>query len=396
MDIIEDLKLKLNTLILFRPMLKDAVMIRLKELLDSIAIQNTIEEQVAAYCAFASELYQTTDNWSVYLLGLMLRCETPYIALKAKGAEVSPLLEESMAHELNVLDRAARLTSAEIRARLEYFDYLPDWKTERIDFPCCYAQRMQELPRRGYGIFSEYGFFTCDNGVLRPIASPDTIRLADLKEYREERKTIVENTVALLDGKPASNVLLYGDAGTGKSSTVKAIVNEYSTRGLRLIEVKKEHLNDIPAILQQIEGNPLKFILFIDDLSFEGEHGEFNALKAVLEGSVAAKPANLVVYVTSNRRHMVKESASDRAGDDMHRNETIQQMTSLSDRFGLSVGFFQPDKQQYLSIVRKLKEQHGLLIPDAELEMQAEAYALRRGGRSPRTAKYFIEQLLSK
>jgi predicted AAA+ superfamily ATPase len=175
---------------------------------------------------------------------------------------------------------------------------------------------------------------------------------------------------------------------------VKAIVNEYAERGLRLIEVKKECLNDIPSILQQIDGNPLKFILFIDDLSFEREHDQFNSLKAVLEGSVAAKPSNLIVYVTSNRRHMIKESASDRAGDDMHRNETIQEMTSLSDRFGLSVGFFQPDKQQYLSIVRKLKEQHGLQISDADLEMKAEAYALKRGGRSPRTAKYFIEQLI--
>jgi predicted AAA+ superfamily ATPase len=334
----EELKLKMQTLVLFRPMLNDPVVSKFITLLGSVG--RTTEEQVNAYCAFASELYQNTDNWSEYLLGLLLRCETPYLKAKAKGQPISELMQLCLDNELDLLSRAARITSAELRAMLDYFDYLPDWKTERFDFAEYYTQRIAELPMRGFGVFSEYAFFTSEGGVLQSVVSPDPIRLSELKEYQAERKTVIENTVALLDGKPAANVLLYGDAGTGKSSTVKAIVNEYAERGLRLIEVKKECLNDIPSILQQIDGNPLKFILFIDDLSFEREHDQFNSLKAVLEGSVAAKPSNLIVYVTSNRRHMIKESASDRAGDDMHRNETIQEMTSLSDRFGLSVGFF--------------------------------------------------------
>jgi predicted AAA+ superfamily ATPase len=148
--------------------------------------------------------------------------------------------------------------------------------------------------------------------------------------------------------------------------------------------------------METVRTQPLKFILFIDDLSFENEHNEYNALKAILEGSVSAKPQNLVIYATSNRRHLVKETFSDREGDDVHRNETIQELSSLSDRFGLSVGFFNPDKRNYLEIVRQLKEQYQLAISDADLELIAEQYAMRKGGRSPRTARQLIDALRSK
>ena len=190
-------------------------------------------------------------------------------------------------------------------------------------------------------------------------------------------------------------MLLYGDAGTGKSSTIKAIANEYKDRGLRLIEVKKKELYQIPLILEQLANLPLKFILFIDDLSFSGNDDNFAALKAVLEGSVSGRSENTIVAATSNRRHLVKELMSDRLGDDIHENDTRQELLSLSARFGLIVTFQKPDKDRYLYIVSALAEEYGVVADRDDLFTKAEMFALRAGGRTPRTARQFIEQYKS-
>ena len=189
--------------------------------------------------------------------------------------------------------------------------------------------------------------------------------------------------------------MLCGDAGTGKSSTVKAVVNEFADRGLRLIEITKEQLRDIPHIIDSISRNPLKFILFIDDLSFSSEDDCFGALKATLEGSVSARADNIAIYATSNRRHLVKESFSDRDGDDIHRNDTIQQLISLSARFGLTVTFSKPNQNAYIEIVKGLAEKYNIDMDDKQLSVKAEAFALAGSGRSARTAKQFIYSLLT-
>ena len=226
--------------------------------------------------------------------------------------------------------------------------------------------------------------------------NPDKIRLSSLIDYKREQQIILDNTMALLSGKPAANILLTGDAGTGKSSTVKAVVNELSHLGLRILEVRKEQLHSIPAILDELNSNPLKFILFIDDLSFQKDDDNFSALKAILEGSVSARSRNVVIYATSNRRHLVKESFSNRDGDDVHRNDTMQEMLSLSERFGIQITFQKPDKKTYLDIVRHLAKDRGVEMPVEELEAQAERFALGRGGRSARAATQFIDSLLAK
>jgi predicted AAA+ superfamily ATPase len=236
-------------------------------------------------------------------------------------------------------------------------------------------------------------FCVTDRQIV-PVKSPDTVRLSDLKGYEAERQAVIDNTVALLNGKPAANALLYGDAGTGKSSTVKAVVNEFAGRGLRLVEIRKNQLMQIPAVIESLHQNPLKFILFIDDLSFARSNEEIGALKAVLEGSAAAKSSNIVLYATSNRRHLIHETFSERGDDDIHRNETMQEQLSLSDRFGLSVNFFKPDKEKYLAIVNALAKQYGV-SEAADLDLNAERYALERGGRSPRADRQFIEYLMS-
>ena len=214
-------------------------------------------------------------------------------------------------------------------------------------------------------------------------------------DYEREQKIIMDNTRALLSGKPAANILLTGDAGTGKSSTIKAIVNELYTEGLRILEVRKEQLHSIPALIDDLSANPLKFILFIDDLSFGKDDDNYSALKAILEGSVSAKSQNVVIYATSNRRHLVKESFTDREGDDIHFNDTLQEILSLSDRFGIRITFRRPDKATYLDIVRSLAVQRGLDFEPQKLEMEAERFALERGGRSPRAARQFVDSLQS-
>jgi predicted AAA+ superfamily ATPase len=232
-------------------------------------------------------------------------------------------------------------------------------------------------------------------GRLVPVLYPDTVRLCDLIGYRRQRELVLENTRALLRGAPAANVLLYGDSGTGKSSTVKAVLNELAPEGLRLIELRKEQLHDIPALLDQLSGNPLKFILYIDDLSFTKDDDNFRALKAVLEGSIASRRQNVAVYATSNRRHLVQETFSDREGDEIHLTDTLEEQSSLADRFGLSITFSRPDKEEFLEIVTALAHKNGLSVSLEELAVGAQAFALRRGGRSPRVARQYVEHLVA-
>lgn len=224
-----------------------------------------------------------------------------------------------------------------------------------------------------------------------PVSHPDQTSLSELYGYEIQRQEVIENTLALVQGKPAVNLLLYGDAGTGKSSTVKAVVNTYREQGLRLIELKKEQLREIPQLVDTLAHNPLKFILFIDDLSFTRDDDDFSALKAMLEGSVSSNAANVVIYATSNRRHLVRETFSDREGDEIHYNDTMQEMLSLSDRFGLTITFLRPDKTQYQEIVRELAQQYGVTMDPQELRVKADAFAIRKSGYSPRVAKQFIE-----
>ena len=190
-------------------------------------------------------------------------------------------------------------------------------------------------------------------------------------------------------------MLLYGDAGTGKSSTVKAVANEFASSGLRLIQIEKQRLNTIPALLDELAENPLKFILFIDDLSFASGDGHFNALKTVLEGSVAARPSNVVVYATSNRRHLISETFSARTGDEIHISDTLQEIAGLSARFGMIVTFGKPDKDEYIRLVLRLAKKSGLAATEDELIAEAEAFAIRSGGRSPRTARHYIDGRIS-
>ena len=222
-----------------------------------------------------------------------------------------------------------------------------------------------------------------------PIRTDSAMSPDEFVGYQSQRETVRRAFVSLLDGMPAENVLLYGDAGTGKSSTVKALVKDLADRGLRLIELKKDQLTDLPAVMEEVRVQPLKFVIFIDDLSFGKNDDQFSMLKAALEGSAAGTAENALICATSNRRHIVKETFSDRTGDDVHRNDTMTELLSLSDRFGLTVYYEKPNKAQYLETVSVLAARAGLPVTE-ELLTAAEAYALKKGSRSPRAAKQFV------
>lgn len=381
----------ISALSVFRNLLKDDVISALSELLEEQAEHGRFN--VSKYSEFVSRLYKKDVCLSRYILRAVLEDENFYIFGKARGQVFDELIETAVNNELAALRELSQVTPELLKYGYYRVIPLPEWKIEDIDFTDEYRRRIENIGSFGYGKFAANVMFIYRDGELIPVKNPDKHRLSELYGYERERREVVANTLALLDGKPAQNVLLYGDAGTGKSSTVKAVVNEYAGRGLRLIELGKEQLRDIPRIIDSISGDPLKFIIFIDDLTFTSGEDCFGSLKAALEGSVSARAENVAIYATSNRRHLVRESFSDRSGDDIHRNDTMQETLSLSARFGLRVNFIRPDKKAYIAIALRLAKQYGVEMSEDELALKAEQFAAQGSGRSPRTAKQFINQL---
>ncbi|MFO7888217.1 MAG: ATP-binding protein [Eubacteriales bacterium] len=394
MKYMQNLNLEINSLVVFRNLLKNDVVKNLMKLLSTE--EKTTLDKVESYSEFTSSLFSKTTNLSRYFLDLVLEDENIYVKKYAAGSNIEDVLKDSLVEELKIIEKISKIRSKDIRKNIDYKGFLPSWENKDYDFYNKYIDRMNNISSYGYGIYSKHHTFRAVDGRIIPVKNPDNITLEDLKGYERERKLVLDNTTALINKKPAANVLLYGDAGTGKSSTVKAIVNEYKNFGLRLVEISKKQIKNVPMIMDILGKNPLKFILFIDDLSFTKNDDEFGELKAILEGSIYSKPSNISIYATSNRRHMVKETFSDREGDDLHISETIEEISSLSDRFGLMVSFYRPDKEDFLNIVRELAFQHNVSLPREKLEEEAEKFAVRRSGRSPRIAKQFVEYLQTK
>lgn len=398
---IRDLSVRLGSLVVLRGVLRDETVIRFAAMLKAaLAYSGDAAPLADAVADFEASLLPRGEVWSRVLLDIVLGDDNLCIRRSQTRDGAGEVAEANLARDLSVLQAAGSLTLADLLAPLEGGDALQhqmplSWKVEpELAFAKEYAARRRDVSRTGYGIFARYHVFTLEEGVLTPVRCPDPQRLSELPGYEREREKIIENTEALLSGLPSANVLLYGDAGTGKSSTVKALANEYRDRGLRLVEIKKHQLYQMPALMDELADNPLKFILFIDDLSFSSNDDNFAALKAILEGSVGGRSRNVAVYATSNRRHLVKETMSDRtAGDDIHAADTRQELMSLSARFGLTVTFQRPDKTLYENIVMDLAQRCGVQLPSDQLMMRAEAFALRAGGRSPRVAKQFVELL---
>ena len=366
-----------------------------------------LRETVQRAAQFCSLLYESRfrGNFYDYLYNKVLLSDNLFAQEAARGRwrELPDCILDAARQDLDALYRLAGITPAALTAVLrerfpeEALPALPAYETA----PYLYRDNgswgggIEELAEyyrhNGVGVFSEEIAFRFDGSRLLPVKSIDPIRLSDLKHYEAQRNKIVENTLSFLHGKPCNNILLYGDRGTGKSSTVKALLNEYYGDGLRIVQIEKKDLVAMPQLMELLADNPLKFIIFIDDLTFSENDDSYGALKAALEGSLTKKADNTVIYATSNRRHLIKETFTSREGDEVHRADTIDDSLSLSDRFGLTVTFMVPDKAKFLDIVLRIAQDRGLAVDEEVLLKGAERFALQKAGRSPRIARQYID-----
>lgn len=254
----------------------------------------------------------------------------------------------------------------------------------------------------GVGKLGLHKAFRIDGTVtparIVPITNIAHVHLDDLVGYEIAKKKLIDNTEAFVQGRPANNCLLFGDACTGKSSSIKGILNQYYDQGLRIIEAYKHQFKDLNDIIAQVKNRNYKFIIYMDDLSFEEFEIEYKYLKAVIEGGLEKKPDNILIYATSNRRHLVREKFSDKEErrDDLHSSDTVQEKLSLVARFGVSIFFCAPDKKQFQNIVKTLAERHQVEMPEEELLLEANKWELQHGGLSGRTAQQFIDYLCGK
>lgn len=233
------------------------------------------------------------------------------------------------------------------------------------------------------------------NVEIVPITNIAHVKLDDLVGYESQKKKLIDNTEAFINGRPANNCLLFGEAGTGKSSSIKAILNQYYDRGLRIIEVYKHQFKDLNDVIAQIKNRNYRFIIYMDDLSFEEFEIEYKYLKAVIEGGLEKKPSNVLIYATSNRRHLVRESFSDRNDydEDLHSSDTKQEKMSLSSRFGVNIYFPSPEKKEFNNIVKQLASRYDIKMPEDELILEANKWEISHGGLSGRTASQFVDYL---
>ena len=376
-----------SKLIIFREILKTKTIKKLIKLLKYNSNDET--ETTSLYYDFLNELYNNNDNIGDYLLEYIFRDDNIYIKKILLKQNINKNIENALKEELDFFSYLSEINFSDI------YNNLAELETKKIDFYNIYSTHIKEISKKGYGIFYNSNMFTLDekNNITKA-KHQDKQDIKQLYGYEREREKVIQNTRVLLEGKKANNILLYGDAGTGKSSTIKAIANMFRDEGLRLIEVKKSQLSLIPDIIQKLSLSPLKFIIFIDDLTFSSNDDSFSYLKAVLEGGVNSFPQNIVVYVTSNYRHLIKENFNDRTGDDIHVEDTIQQIMSLTNRFGIVITFQRPDRDLFIDIVLSYAKDNNIQINKEELIKQAESYAIRSAGRSPRVARQFIETLL--
>ncbi len=424
------LRRALDGLALFRDVFDDPIGRAVRTIAEEPA--NAPAARLVALLLEEAELYpgeMVGDAWQNHLLDRILSAENAFTrkAERAPAAQMGEGLLRQARRELALLQQLYRQGGAVLAS--EAFSALgevsPDgWQGARPladgvrglseavqtmkrtlaasdDWPALVSDLAGMYAAAGVGIFGRYRAFrwehTGERGQLVGVDRPDPIRLRELIGYEHERQPAVRNAERFVAGFPANNVLLYGERGTGKSSTVKALLNEFGERGMRLIEVPKEHLGDYPQLMQLLHGRRERFILYVDDLSFEEQETHYKALKAILEGGIEARPENVILYATSNRRHLVRERFSDRARgeeDEVHVLDTMEEKLSLADRFGIRVTFTGPDQERYLRIVRALAEHRGIRLDPEDLDRRALLWAQRQRGRSGRTARQFVDALV--
>jgi hypothetical protein len=399
-------------LLLYQSVLETPVSQALLALLQALCDQDSTQCRVA-YGTWFRVQAEAVQTWQTHLLGQILLSDNPFsqqaqrhplpdlptALVTAAGQDLQRLqllygcqgtqLSQWVQTVCQIADTPVVWTLDPVESPVS-FPTLPDWQAGLEELAHYYRQQ-------GVGAFSAYGAFRWQAGQLQGVPHPDPIRLNHLTAYDHPRQQLIKNTEFFLAGHPALHVLLYGSRGSGKSSLVKALLNEYRDRGLRLIEVSKSELTQLPVIVEQVRILPQKFIIFVDDLSFEDDDDAFKALKVVLEGNITARPQNVVVYATSNRRHLVREYFSERPRpsdqDEIQAWDTLQEKLSFSDRFGLTLTFEPADQSTYVEIVKHLAAQAQITLAETELERRALQWATRHNGRSGRSARQFVDFL---
>ena len=428
-------------LVIYRKVLSDPIVSSLLELLDQLGRNTKLTRKgllriTESYATFFSRLAETTalrrpfglgSPWQDHLLDLIFNDEnvfssqSQYCNLDDLGKSVVSQAEI----DLTRLQRLYHVDSESVVSALRKADPAGEWlswdelggslpSNEHASERHRTAQLLHEAAewsllvpalsrcyrQTGAGLFSQYRAFqwrsSAEGGAVRPIAEPDSIRLEELVGFDSEKETLVRNTSYFLAGYPANNVFVYGDRGTGKSSAIKALLNHFPSEPLRMIEVSRDELGDLPQVMALVRARRERFILFVDDLSFEEGETQYKTLKAVLEGSLEARPKNVLIYASSNRRHLIQEYFSDRndlGNGEVRQQDTLQEKVSLADRFGIQLVFVTPNQKEYFAIVSSLAKRRKLPIGQEDLERKALQWVQLHNARSGRTARQFIDDL---
>ena len=378
----------------FRPLLETPVLGEAFALLDAVNCWEG-EQALEANHRLKSEGYSGLGDW---LWDALRYTETPYGTAAGMGS-ADPALEGAARRDVEALLQLARVDVEDCRAALSQMlgeefapvlAALPAWEAGA---PFTFEELADFYRKNGAGLYAKYRAFLWEEGQLVPVADPDCPHPVELLGYEQQRKQVLDNTRLLVEGKPCNNVLLFGDGGTGKSATVKSMLYLSGMENLRLIEIQKENLVGMPRLIRSLAGRRQSFILFIDDLAFDQDDKTYSSLKTILEGGLEKRPLNVAIYATSNRRHLVRQTFSDRAGDEVDTFETISEKTALAERFGLRIPYMTMSKSEYLALIDHLAGLYHVEMNREVLHAKAMEWEIRHAGRTPRVARQFIASL---
>lgn len=394
-----ELRAALLGLSAYKALREEPLLKAVESLLDGLAAGRG-EEALGAYTDVVLALQEAgTHGMGDGLLALLRYRETPYPRALTGPAGANAALETAARRDVNVLKRLRGLDCGAVLEELAgllgpefapVLGELPRWQAGAdFDFDGLTAFYREH----GAGLFARYRAFVWTDGALIPVHEPDCPDEEEMMGYTLQRDQVIANTRALLEGRRVNDVLLYGDSGTGKSATVKCLLSVPDFGNLRLIEVQKEGLRDMPALIRSLRGRQQKFILFIDDLAFDQDDNTYSVVKTILEGGLEKRPDNVAIYATSNRRLLVRQTFSDRTGDEVDIRETIAEKTALSDRFGLRIPYLALNKAEFLELIEQLADQAGVSMDRGELMREAVKWDMKFPGRTPRGARQFIASL---
>lgn len=413
---LRSIKLQLAMLCIFKELKRHKVIKQLGLLVDNLLDESkSLVENIETYNAFMHYFFEEhKSSLKAYIAYEILYGKNLITLHLEESRQIEPSLMKQMGVELQLMQQIGECKVEDIKEILyakaadelekEQIQNLLEWDTvldESIEVlgKAHWGEKVEVLlefyREKGCGEFARYRAFKWEDSKLekeiKGIDTPDSVTFNDLVGYELQKQDLLHNTKAFLKGYPANNLLLYGARGTGKSSMVKAVLNYFADRSLlRLIEIRKDQLMQIKELINSIKHKPYYFIIFIDDLAFEDKEETYTALKTILEGGVEVKPSNMVIYATSNRRHLIQENISD---NELHGKDAVEEKMSLSDRFGMRIGFSSPNQTEYLAIVKGLVKQRGLAVEEEVLKREALKWEMWHNGKSGRTAKQFVDYL---